>query len=431
MKKIIFYLLSAFSFGAFASHSLGGHTDVIQLSQYTYQVKVTLYQENGSLPAPPYVTYHLHKSNQGFYNLQSTYTALQDTNFVYNDRLISVFVDTITLNSPGDYRVTWHECCRVSYTNMTGSTNSALVFGTDFANYAVQGSTAFVPNSPPVFVTLVPGKLIAGSVNQFSVFAIDPDGDSISYEYADAKDLHLNSTFVPVVPQTSLTTNHSIQNGYYSVTNYGIVTWIPSHIGKYGNSIVVKEYRNGQVIGINRMELTYNVTTGSTIPITNLVNLTPSQGVWQTYIYPPQSWNASFDIPSNCNVQLFGNEIKDLITVTNTNGDVNLSIDSTATLEPGIYPVVVRITNGVLVVDNLLFINVINNIGTGEENLSVAFYPNPASNKIYVEFESELYSQFGLIKKMNQGWNDISELSVGIYYLYTNKTIYPLVKTDK
>ena len=53
------------------------------------------------------------------------------------------------------------------------------------------------------------------------------------------------------------------------------------------------------------------------------------------------------------------------------------------------------------------------------------------SNKIYVEFESELYSQFGLIKKMNQGWNDISELSVGIYYLYTNKTIYPLVKTDK
>lgn len=431
MKKIIFSLLSLLSFAAFASHSLGGHTDVIQLGQYTYQVKVTLYQENGSLPAPPQVTYYLHKSNQGFYNLQSTYTALQDTNFVYNNRLISVFVDTITLNSPGDYRVTWHECCRVSYTNMAGSNNSALVFGTDFANYAVQGSTAYVPNSPPVFVNLVPGNLIAGSVNQFSVFAIDPDGDSISYEYADAKDLHLNSTFVPVAPQTSLTTNHSMQNGYYSVTNYGIVTWTPSTVGKFGNSIVVKEYRNGQVIGINRIELTYNVTSGSTIPITNLVNLTPTQGVWQTYIYPPQSWTSSFDIPSNCSVQLFGNEIKDLISVTNNSGSITLSIDSTATLEPGIYPVVVRVTNGVLVVDNLLFINVINNIGNIEEQLPVMFYPNPAVSQLFVELDAELYSQFGLIKVLRSGWNDISEVSAGVYYIYTNQKIYPLVKTDK
>jgi len=431
MKKIIFSLLFLLSFGAFASHTLGGHTDVVQLGQYTYQVKVTLYQENGSLPAYSQVTYQLHKSNQGFYNLQSNYTALQDTNFVYNNRLISVFVDTITLNSPGDYRVTWHECCRVTYTNMAGSNNSALVFGTDFANYAVQGSTAYVPNSPPVFVNLVPGNLIAGSVNQFSVFAIDPDGDSISYEYADAKDLHLNSTFVPVAPQTSLTTNHSMQNGYYSVTNYGIVTWTPSTIGKFGNSIVVKEYRNGQVIGINRIELTYNVTSGSTIPITNLVNLTPMQGVWQTYIYPPQSWTSSFDIPSNCSVQLFGNEIKDLINVTNSSGSITLSIDSTATLEPGIYPVVVRVTNGVLVVDNLLFITVINNIGNEEEQLPIMFYPNPAVDQLFVEVDSELYSQFGLIKVLRGGWNDISDISNGVYYLLTNQKIYPLVKTDK
>lgn len=430
MKKLLLSLFFTLSFGAWASHTLGGHSNVTQLGQYTYLVEITLYQETAGLSAPPYVTYHLFKSNGGFYNLQTTYQngALQDTNFVYHNRLISKFSDTITLTSPGDYRIVCTEGGRVNYTNM--SNNASVTFGTDFANYAVQGSTAFVPNSPPAFVTIVPGKLITGVQNQFSVFAIDPDGDSISYEYGDAKDLHLNSTFVPVAPQSSLTTNFSQAGGGYSVTNYGIVTWSPSVNGKFGNSIIVREYRNGQMIGVNRLELTYNTVAGSTIPITNLNNIIPAAGVWETTIYPPQSWTASFDVPSNCSVVLFGNEIKNLITITNNSGSVSFSISNTSILEPGVYPIVVRVTNGSIETDNLLFIYVMeSNIGIEEKKI-VNFYPNPVQNRLYVETPAELITQVGVVKTLNAGWNDLSQLPNGIYYIYSDGVTNALLKME-
>ena len=427
MKKIIFVLFFIFFNPLIASHVVGGYVNVKQLSQYEYNAEAIVYTDNNTISSTKEL--RLYRSNQGFYNLYQLVMVYQDTTYIDQGIHVTKYSVDFTLTSfaPGSYRLVLEEGGRGTFTNI--GSNGGLFVGVDFTNFSTLNSTHYIPNSPPAFVTHNPVKMIHAAHNQFSSLAIDPDGDSITYEYGDAMGNHLNSTFVPVVPQTALHTQYSQAGGSYTVHQNGQVTWTPSHLGKFANSIIVKEYRNGQLIGINRKELTYQVVIGSTLPISNLsgVNITPSH--WSTEIYKPLSWNMSFNIPQNCSVDIFGDSIKDQIQLTQSGGNVYLTIPNSQSTAEGWHKVVIRIKNSSIVLDNLLMIHVIDTMGMEENKSKALLFPNPFYDKLESSDQGFLFSSDSkLVSEIKHGTNEVLDLPCGVYYFKSKNTEVKLVK---
>ena len=266
MKKLILALgLVMTTLSVQASHLLGGFINVVQHGfTDTVTIDVTLFSDPQGIANPTTITLTDLVKVNSFYQNPTTITITQSGTGTWQGINTSVYSVVTTLPS-GDHRLIYTNCCRGILTNATSSMNSNFTIALDYKKTAA----GTVPNSAPFVLNYLPVKWVNGSTSQSMLFAFDLDGDSVLIEMDDAINQHANNVFVPLAPFTQLTSY-----GSYNVDPNGLIKWKPNTLGQFGTGFKISEYRNGQLIGMNRVQQVFQVETGSTPNVIAPFNMT-------------------------------------------------------------------------------------------------------------------------------------------------------------
>lgn len=261
MKKLLVILFAVISFTASASHLLGGYIQTVQRGYSdTVDVVVTLFTDPQGIANPTTISLQELKMINGFYQSNATFTVTQQSATTWQG--VNAYVYTgVRVLTAGDYRFIYTNCCRGMLTNASSAMNSNFTIALDYKKTA-QGTT---PNSAPIIVNPLPINWVVNDTAQSILFAVDLDGDSVMVEKDDAINQHANNTFVPLAPFSQLG-----NYGFYYVDVDGTVTWAPTTAGTFGTGYKVTEFRNGSVIGVNRIQQVYITQAGSTPSAPNL-----------------------------------------------------------------------------------------------------------------------------------------------------------------
>ena len=181
-----------------------------------------------------------------------------------------VYIDTLTLPQiAGGYVIAFQRCCRNhSITNLVNPGTTGATYWTQ-----IQDTLATGVNNSAYFKELPPNFLCTNAPLKFDHSAVDPDGDSLVYElyhpYLGASDSDPRPSFSkvssPPFVQVSFANGYNFANpidgspalAIDPIT--GLLTLTPSQQGQYVIGILVKEYRNGVLVGITRRDYQFNV----------------------------------------------------------------------------------------------------------------------------------------------------------------------------
>ena len=245
----------ALGFNLSASHLLGGYTQAIQRGYSdTVDITVTLFTDPQGISGPTSLTLTEYKLLNGFYQQNSTVTLSQQTTSTWQGVNVAIYSGVRVLTA-GDYRYVYTNCCRGIHTNAASSMNSNFTMGLDYKKPAA-GTSA---NSSPIILNPLPINWVTGDTATSILFAVDLDGDSVRVVMDDAINQHANNTFVPLAPFSQLN-----NYGYYDVQGDGSITWAPNTNGQFATGYKIEEYRNGSLIGVNRVQQVYITAPGST-----------------------------------------------------------------------------------------------------------------------------------------------------------------------
>ncbi len=181
---------------------------------------------------------------------------------------------------PGGYTAAFQRCCRINgIINVTQPSNN---LGNTYSIKlpAEVPNTNFVENSSPVFVEKDTAVVCFNSSFTLDYSAVDPDGDSLTYEFAPAlsgaSTGQPNPTIAASPPYMSLpyVNPYSADNPFGTNVRLdpatGLISGIsPSATGEYVVAVLIKEYRNRQFIAETRKELHVNVAN-CTVPDADL-----------------------------------------------------------------------------------------------------------------------------------------------------------------
>jgi len=208
------------------------------------------------------------------------------------------FID-VPLNFSG-YHIFYERCCR----------NGTIV------NLVPQESMSFhayispplLGNSSPVFTDDPIPFLCAGDTTTLLNSAIDPDGDMLVFSFVQPYDAQFSSDTDPAPgPPGSLnwTINPVTYAGGYSLvqpfgaggyTNInastGLTTYYPPTTGDYVVAVEIKEYRNGNLIGVTRRDLQILVLS---CPLNPAPNIDPTAGTTSNQFIMEEGETLCFD----------------------------------------------------------------------------------------------------------------------------------------
>jgi hypothetical protein len=283
MKKMILCgLMLLMSTSSFASHLLGGMVTVAQTSQDSTSIGVYLLVDPQGISGPNTIYVEKWEMNsQGWY-VQNGTIALDkyNTNTHQGFNVVNYGSDYLDLDS-NKYRFIYKNCCWGGLSNSSNSFSSEFVISADYWHIP-NNSLPFAEN--PLWVnvqrdTLNTMKPMWGIYNCFlSQF----DTDSVNITQSDLYSGYANGTFVP---QT-----HTQIPLYVSNDS---ISWTPTTLGNFGTGFEIAEYRNGDKIGIQRIQWTFRVLS-STIGIEeNVSNLNTSYEVYDwtgKYIGKDVNW---------------------------------------------------------------------------------------------------------------------------------------------
>lgn len=307
--RILFITLFAlFAYSAKASHLIGGSMGYQYIgkvgSNYRYKIILTTYTNCGptsQIPLPEGPTlpigvyqHDIQNNPTGGGNKSLLFTStvtLIDSNIIEPPQASNCsigastciykgvyegFID-VPLNFNG-YHVYYERCCRnASIVNLDPS----LSMG--FHAYI---PPPLVPNSSPVFTDDPVPFLCAGDTTTILNTAYDPDGDLLVFSFVVPYNGYANSTNPapsppsPVLPWTIPPVTYAAgysfsqpfgSGGYNSINgSTGLTTYFPPAIGDYVVAIEIKEYRNGNLIGITRRDLQLLVLNCPNNPAPNI-----------------------------------------------------------------------------------------------------------------------------------------------------------------
>ena len=245
---------------SFASHLMGGYIQAYQVGNTdTVDVWVTLFSDPQGIGLPQTLILNEYKLVNGFYQTTSNVSMTQTTTGTWQGVNVAMWSATI-IRTAGDYRWIYTNCCRGIHTNASSAMNSNFTMGLDYQKSSV-------PNTSPILMNFLPVNWVVGDTAQSILFAVDPDGDSVVVEMDDALNQYANGTFVPLSPFSQLG-----NYGMYNVDTDGTIEWSPSQLGQFATGFKVSEYRNGSLIGVNRIQQVFLTQNGST---PNIVNFNP------------------------------------------------------------------------------------------------------------------------------------------------------------
>ena len=240
------------------------------------------------------------------------------------------FID-LPLNFSG-YHIFYERCCR-------NGTIVNLVLDESMSFHAYI-SPPLLENSSPVFTDDPVPFLCAGDTTTLLNSAIDPDGDMLVFSFVQPYDAQASSsTNAAPGPPGSLdwTINTVTYAGGYSLvqpfgaggyTNInastGLTTYYPPATGDYVIAVEIKEYRNGNLIGVTRRDLQVLVLT---CPLNPAPNIDPTAGTTSSQFTIEEGETLCFDFgyddPNGDSLTLIASGTVFDINIVNPNATIN------------------------------------------------------------------------------------------------------------
>jgi len=212
------------------------------------------------------------------------------------------FID-VPLNFAG-YHIFYERCCR----------NGTIVnlIPDESMSFHAYISPPLLGNSSPVFTDDPIPFLCAGDTTTLLNSAIDPDGDMLVFSFVEPYDAQASSNANPAPgPPGSLnwTINTVTYAGGYSLAqpfgaggysninaSTGLTTYYPPATGDYVIAVEIKEYRNGNLIGVTRRDLQLLVLN---CPPNPAPNIDPAAGTTSNQFTIEEGETLCFDFGYN------------------------------------------------------------------------------------------------------------------------------------
>ncbi len=270
-------------FWASATHIVGSEIYYTCLGNGQYSITLKVYRDCliGEAPfdSPAYVA--VYNANGGLVtNLQMYHNGAVQMPVVINNPCLQAppnvcveeAVYNITVSLPflaGGYHIAYQRCCR----------NGTIV---NLTNPGAQGATSYVHiseaalnscNSNPRYDAFPPIALCAGDPLVFDHSATDPDGDLIVYSLCapylggSQADPAPNPASAPPYNTVNWGTGFSAAQPMTSAPPLsidpatGLLSGTPSQIGQYVVGVCAEEYRDGQLLSVNKRDFQFNVVS--------------------------------------------------------------------------------------------------------------------------------------------------------------------------
>ena len=272
MKKI-FFLLTLFTLFLMqpvnASHMMGGQITIKPISGLDYLVTYTAYRDMTgiqiSVVADLKVTDSLTNTT---FNVSIPYSNVSVLVPLVEEY---IYVGTITFPHPGNWTISYEECCR----------NSALLNMNPNCHYFYTNIMVDSLNSSPQFLN--PPIVVAQENVPFfyNPLPYDADGDSIAWSL----DIPLDCSNVPSTNYTLPPSDTLLPFSLNNIT--GEVSFLPKLIGNFQVSVRVHEYRNGVEIGTISRDMQIIVVPSINSPAAAILNTNIPSGGNKIYNLSP------------------------------------------------------------------------------------------------------------------------------------------------
>ncbi len=268
-----------------ATHIVGGRIFYECLGENTFRITLKIYRDcyNGEAPFdnPANVAIYRRSDNSLYDVLQIRLGSVTPVPVILDDPCLNapptlcveegLYTAVIELPASSEgYLLSYQRCCR----------NATIA---NLFNPGEQGATYFtvIPevggllcNSSPVYKEWPPIAICANKPFVFDHSAIDPDGDSLVYEFcAPLKGASIADP-IPGIPQAppyqkvNFNTIRGFSEQYPLTSNpalkidphTGMITGKPTLPGQYVVGICVKEYRGNKLLGENIRDFQFNVS---------------------------------------------------------------------------------------------------------------------------------------------------------------------------
>lgn len=251
MRKILTILALVASFSVQASHILGGMLVVSQTSRdsTTIGAYFIMDQQGIEIPAKQYVSQY--ELVNGFYNYTGSIELSNPITSIHQGAyLVQYSSDYLDLDS-NKYRFVASHCCWGFLNNSSNSWTSDLVISVDYWHIP-NNSTPYMEN--PMWINMQ-----KDSVNTmkpiwgvFNCFFSQIESDSVNFYQGDLYSGYANGVFVP-----------QVQSPSNMIVNNDSICFVSSTLGRVGNGFIIDEYRNGQLIGTQRIQWTFIVRSST------------------------------------------------------------------------------------------------------------------------------------------------------------------------
>lgn len=248
-KKIFFLiLLSSIFVNAFATHNRAGEITFKHISGYTYEITVTTITYSPSTAdrnelevswGDGTTSTVARVNGPGGYNVAGIYCLHLGENIAgYKDVQLNKYTTTHSYSGTGTFIISVEDPNRnYGVMNIPNSVNVPFYIETLLMINPFLGS-----NDSPQLTMLPVDKACVGITFITNAGAYDPDGDSLSYELTSCRGTNGNIIAGYSLPPAS---------SYFVIDEItGDITWeTPSLQGEFNVAFIVKEWRNGTLIG--------------------------------------------------------------------------------------------------------------------------------------------------------------------------------------
>ena len=261
-----------------ASHILSGYIGVIQTSNDSVRLQMSLYLDSLGIVVPSLQVEQWNLVGTTLQPSGNVSLSQANTTSFQGVRIVTYLSSSFSLPM-GGYRFVYKHCCRNTLVlNMpTIAPAFQFVVGTDYTKTAATGPPSTHSNTP-VFTSPVPYLLLEDTAQliAFGNYITEPDGDSLVVEMDSVLIDHGGGPFVGATGATPL----SAWGPYLVGPSTMNVLWRPDSAGLYAAGWLIREFRNGQLIGRQRVQHHFRVMA-----------YLPSS-VWEMpYGMPVAAWN--------------------------------------------------------------------------------------------------------------------------------------------
>lgn len=240
-----------------SSHFLSGYIGVIQTSNDSVRLQVSLYLDSNGM-ATPQVSVERWDFSGGIPQLNGTVSLTQQNVTVFQGVQIVSYLSLPLQLASGTYRFVYKHCCRNPLVMNMPTLAPAFqsVMGTDYTKTPASGPPSTHSNTP-IFTSPVPFQLMEDTAQllAFGTYLTEPDGDSLAVELDSILIDHGASGFVGATGATPL----SAWGPYLVGPSTLNVLWRPDSAGLFAAGWRIKEFRNGQIIGTQHVQHHFRV----------------------------------------------------------------------------------------------------------------------------------------------------------------------------